>query len=62
VQAYLLARLPRWGAALREAAVLLDRASLAEGRRVSRAMAGAVVAAMTGDGLQGDVHGAATLL
>jgi chromosomal replication initiation ATPase DnaA len=39
VQAYLLARLPRSCAALREAAARLDRASLAAGKRVSRALA-----------------------
>jgi chromosomal replication initiation ATPase DnaA len=44
VQAFLLARLPRTGAALREASVLLDRASLAAGGRVTRAMAADVLA------------------
>ncbi len=39
VQAYLLARLPRSCAALREAAARLDRASLAAGKRVTRALA-----------------------
>jgi chromosomal replication initiation ATPase DnaA len=43
VQEFLLARLPRTGAALREAAVRLDQASLASGRRVTRAMAADVV-------------------
>ncbi len=44
VQAWLLARLPRDGAALREAVVRLDRASLADGRRVTRGTAAYVVA------------------
>jgi chromosomal replication initiation ATPase DnaA len=39
VQAYLLARLPRSCAVLREAAARLDRASLAAGKRVTRALA-----------------------
>lgn len=39
VQAYLLARLPRSCAALHEAAARLDRASLAAGKRVTRALA-----------------------
>ncbi len=43
VQAFLLARLPRTGAAMREAAAQLDRASLAAGGRVTRAMAEAVL-------------------
>jgi len=43
VQAFLLARLPRTGAALRAACVLLDQASLASGGRVTRAMAADVV-------------------
>jgi chromosomal replication initiation ATPase DnaA len=46
VQAYLLARLPRTGAALREAACRLDRASLALGRRVTRSTAVMVLAEM----------------
>ncbi len=44
VQEFLLARLPRTGAALREAATRLDQASLASGGRVTRAMAAAVLA------------------
>jgi chromosomal replication initiation ATPase DnaA len=43
VQAFMLARLPRHGAALREAARRLDAASLASGGRVTRAMAGDVL-------------------
>jgi chromosomal replication initiation ATPase DnaA len=43
VQAFLLARLPRTGAALRQAAALLDQASLASGGRVTRGMAADVV-------------------
>jgi chromosomal replication initiation ATPase DnaA len=46
VQAFLLARLPRTGAAVREAAALLDRASLAAGGRVTRAMAEDVLAVL----------------
>jgi chromosomal replication initiation ATPase DnaA len=46
VQAYLLARLPRSCAALREAAARLDRVSLAEGKRVSRAIASAILREM----------------
>ncbi len=38
LQDFLLARLPRTGGALREAAARLDRLSLAEGRHVSRAL------------------------
>jgi len=44
VQAYLLARLPRSCAALREAAARLDRLSLAAGKRVSRRMASVMLA------------------
>ena len=44
IQDYLLARLPRHGAALREAACRLDRLSLASGRAVTRAMAAAILA------------------
>jgi chromosomal replication initiation ATPase DnaA len=44
VQAYLLARLPRSCAALREAASRLDRASLAAGKRVTRALAADMLA------------------
>ena len=43
LQDFLLARLPRSGGALREAAARLDRLSLAEGRTVSRPMAALVV-------------------
>ncbi len=46
VRAYLLARLPRTGGALREAAARLDRAALALGRGVTRAVAAQVVAEM----------------
>ena len=44
VQDYLLARLPRHGAALRDAAACLDRLSLAAGRAVTRATAAEVLA------------------
>jgi chromosomal replication initiation ATPase DnaA len=44
VQEFLLARLPRTGAALREAAARLDQASLASGGRVTRTMAADVLA------------------
>ncbi len=46
VQDWLLLRLPRTPAALREAAARLDRAGLIAGRRVSRALAADVVRAM----------------
>jgi chromosomal replication initiation ATPase DnaA len=46
VQDWLLARLPRTGVALREAAARLDRASLAEGRAVTRALAARVLPGM----------------
>ncbi len=55
VQDYLLARLPRTGAAMREAAARLDRASLAAGRRVSRRIAAEVLTSMAeDDGLHED--------
>ena len=47
IQDFLLARLPRTGGALREAAARLDRLSLAEGGTVSRALAARVVQEMT---------------
>ena len=47
LQAYLLARLPRTGAALREAAARLDRLSLAHGKHINRAMAAAIADEMT---------------
>jgi chromosomal replication initiation ATPase DnaA len=50
VQDYLLARLPRTGAAMREAAARLDRASLVAGRRVSRKLAAEIVSGMAADG------------
>ena len=43
---YLLARLPRHGAALREAVCRLDRLSLAAGRAITRATAAEVLASM----------------
>jgi chromosomal replication initiation ATPase DnaA len=49
VQDYLLARLPRTGSAMREAAARLDRASLAAGKSVSRRIAADVLASMTGE-------------
>lgn len=52
VQEYLLARLPRQGAALREAAACLDRVSLAAGRSVTRGIAAEVVARL-GTGTDG---------
>jgi chromosomal replication initiation ATPase DnaA len=52
LQDWLLARLPRHPAALREAVARLDRTAMAAGRRVNRAMAAGLIAAMTGD--QGD--------
>jgi chromosomal replication initiation ATPase DnaA len=50
VQDYLLARLPRTGAAMREVAARLDRASLAAGKRISRRIAAEVLAGMAEDG------------
>ncbi len=44
VQAWLLARLPRSCAAMREAAARLDRASLSAGRRVTRPLAAEILA------------------
>jgi chromosomal replication initiation ATPase DnaA len=49
VQDYLLARLPRTGSAMHEAAARLDRASLAAGKSVSRRIAADVLAGMTDD-------------
>ncbi len=49
VQDYLLTRLPRSGAALREAAARLDHASLAAGRRVTRRIAADTLAGMALD-------------
>jgi chromosomal replication initiation ATPase DnaA len=46
VQDWLLARLPRTPAAVREAAARLDRAALAAGRAVTRAVAAAVLAGL----------------
>ena len=46
VQAWLLTRLPRTAAAMREAAIRLDRASLAARRPVTRQIAAFVLAAM----------------
>jgi chromosomal replication initiation ATPase DnaA len=52
VQDWLRLRLPRTAAAMREAAARLDRAALAAGGRVTRALAGEVLADMTqADGL-----------
>ncbi len=48
-QAYLLARLPRSCAAMREAAARLDRASLAAGRRVTRKLAADMLADLTAE-------------
>lgn len=50
VQAWLLARLPREAAALAEAAARLDRAALAAGQPVSRALARAALAGWQGFG------------
>ncbi len=49
MQHFLLARLPRSPAVLREAAARLDRRALAAGGRVTRALAGAVAAEMRGE-------------
>jgi chromosomal replication initiation ATPase DnaA len=48
VQEWLLLRLPRTPAALREAAARLDRAGLAAGQRMSHALAAAAIADMPG--------------
>ena len=53
VQIYLLDRLPRHGAALREAACCLDRLSLATGRAVGRGLAQEVLARLGGDEAEG---------
>jgi chromosomal replication initiation ATPase DnaA len=45
VLAYLVARLPRTFAAMQQAAATLDRAALAAGRRITRALAARLVAA-----------------
>ncbi|MBL6453821.1 chromosomal replication initiator DnaA [Belnapia sp. T6] len=50
VQAWLLARLPREAAAVAEAAARLDRAALAAGGRVTRALARSVLAELPGFG------------
>jgi chromosomal replication initiation ATPase DnaA len=49
LQDWLLARLPRHPAALREAVARLDRAAMAAGGRVTRAMAAGLVTAMAGE-------------
>jgi chromosomal replication initiation ATPase DnaA len=49
VQAFLLARLPRNGAALREAVARLDRAALMTGRAVTRPLAASVLTEMEQD-------------
>ncbi len=51
IQTYLLTRLPRDAATLREAACRLDRASLASGRRVTRGIAAGVLADMGAGGV-----------
>jgi len=48
LQDWLLARLPRHPAVLREAVARLDREAMAAGGRVTRAMAAALVSAMSG--------------
>jgi chromosomal replication initiation ATPase DnaA len=49
VQDWLFLRLPRTPAAMREAAARLDRAGLAAGQRIDRAVAAIAIAAMAGD-------------
>jgi chromosomal replication initiation ATPase DnaA len=49
VQDWLLPRLPRTPAAMREVAARLDRAGLATGHRIGRAVAASVLAGMSGD-------------
>ena len=50
LQAYLLDRLPRTGAALWDAAARLDRLALASGGQVTRGIAAAVAGDAEGDG------------
>lgn len=52
VQEWLLARLPREAGALREAVARIDRAALAAGRRVTRALAAEALAGMPGFGAE----------
>ena len=49
LQSWLLARLPRDAASLGEAVARLDRAAMASGRGITRALAASIVAAMTAD-------------
>ncbi len=57
VQAWLLRRLPRSPGALREAAARLDRAALASGRRISRALAADVLSDLLGDAENSPIAG-----
>ncbi len=59
VQAFLLARLPREAAAIAEAAARLDRAALALGGRVTRALARATLADLPGFGADDESMAAA---
>ena len=59
LQDWLLARLPRHPAALREMVARLDRAALAAGGRVTRAMAAALVGALSGQSDDGSANSAA---
>ena len=61
LQDWLLARLPRHPAALREAVARLDRAALAAGGRVTRAMATALVTTMNGGAGDGSDNSAREL-
>lgn len=56
VQEYLLLRLPRTPAALREAAARLDRLALAAGGRITRPLAALVVAEMSGEDSPGETR------
>jgi chromosomal replication initiation ATPase DnaA len=61
LQDWLLTRLPRHPAALREAVGRLDRAAMAAGRPVTRTMAAALVATMSGDQGEGSANSATDL-
>lgn len=57
VQEFLLARLPRTGAALREVVARIDRLALAEGRRIGRGVAAVALESLAAD-LAPDLRGA----
>ena len=61
LQDWLLARLPRHPAALREVVARLDRAAMAAGGRVTRAMAAGLVASLNGEPGDGSDNSASDL-